>query len=76
DGPQTLVSLDLGPFLQRLQQQTAGGSNQGVSEELMSLEGESPSARIKLRFEGLTGKRDGSGIRLEQAHGEVLLKIK
>ena len=76
DGQQTLVTFDLGPFLERNQQQTADGSNHGLPEELMSLEGESASARIKLRFEGLTGRRDGSDIRLDTAHGEVLLKIK
>ena len=69
DGQQTLVTLDLGPFLEWLQQQAADGSNHGLPEELMSLEGESASARIKLRFESLTGKRDSSGIRLDTAHG-------
>jgi hypothetical protein len=76
DGQQTLVTLDLKPFLKRLQQQTAEGSNNGLSDEVMSLDAESPSARIKLRFENLTGKRDSSGIQLDTAHGEALLKLK
>jgi Domain of unknown function (DUF4153) len=76
DGRQTLVTLDLKPFLQRLQQQTGQGSNQGLSEALMSLEGESAAARLRLRFETLAGKRDSSGIHLETAHGEALLKFK
>jgi len=42
----------------------------------MSLEGESASARIKLRFESMAGKRDSSGIQLETAHGEALLRFK
>jgi hypothetical protein len=76
EGKDTLVKLDMGPFLERLRQQTAEGSNTGLSEETMSLEGESTSARIKLRFENLSGTRDSSNIRLNNAHGEVLLKLK
>jgi len=75
-GKETLVTLEMGPFLKRLQQQTAEGSNTGLSEEVLSLEGESDSARIKLRFESVSGTRDSSGIRLNNAHGELLLKIK
>ena len=75
DGRQTLVTLDLGPFLKRLQQQTGGGSNHGLSEALMSLEGESASARVKLRFESISGTRESSGIQMNTANGDVLLKI-
>jgi hypothetical protein len=76
DGIQTLVALDLGPFLKQLQQQTESGSNYGLSEALMSLEGESTSARLKLRFESISGTRDSSGIHLNFANGDVLLKLK
>ncbi|MCI0419957.1 MAG: DUF4153 domain-containing protein [Acidobacteria bacterium] len=75
-GKEPLVTLEMGPFLKRLQQQTAEGSNTGLSEEVLSLEGESASARIKLRFESVSGTRDSSGIRLNNAHGELLLKLK
>jgi len=76
DGRQGLVTLDLGPFLKRLQQQTVQGSNSGLSEELMSLEGESASARVKLRFESISGTRQDSGIQMNTANGDVLLKLK
>ena len=76
DGRQTLVALDLGPFLKRLEQQTVQGSNSGISEELMSLEAESASARVKLCFESLSGMRESSGIVLNTSNGDVLLKIK
>jgi len=75
-GKEVLVTIEMGPFLKRLQQQTAEGSNTALSEEVLSLEGESDSARIKLRFESVSGTRDSSGIRLNNAHGELLLKIK
>jgi hypothetical protein len=42
----------------------------------MSLEGESASARIKLHFESISGTREGSGIQLNTANGDVLLKLK
>jgi uncharacterized protein DUF4153 len=76
DGRQVLVALDVGPFLKRLQQQTVQGSNSGLAEELMILEGESASARIKLRFESISGTREGSGIQMNTANGDVLLKLK
>jgi hypothetical protein len=76
DGRQRLAALDLGPFLKRLQQQTVQGSNSGLSEELMSLEGESASARVKLRFESISGTREGSGIQINTANGDILLKFK
>src|SRR5262245_17753342 len=34
DGKETLVKLDMGPFLERLRQQTAGGSNSWLSQEM------------------------------------------
>jgi len=76
EGQDTLVTLDLKPFLERLYQQTAEGSNNGLPDKLMSLDGESLSARVKLRFESLAGKRGSTGIQLDSAHGEVLLKFK
>ena len=76
DGRQALVILDLGPFLKRLQEQTVQGSNSGLAEELMSLEAESASARVKLRFESISGMREGSGIQMNTANGDVLLKFK
>jgi|SoiMethySBSTD1v2_1073268.scaffolds.fasta_scaffold05784_5 uncharacterized protein DUF4153 len=76
DGRQRLVALDLVPFLKRLQEQTVQGSNTGLSEELMSLEGESASARVKLRFESISGTREGSGIQINTANGDILLKLK
>ena len=76
DGRQTLVTLDLGPFLKQLQQQTGGGSNHGLSEALMSLEGKSASARVKLRFESISGTRESSGIQLNTANGDLLLKLR
>ena len=42
----------------------------------MSLEGESASARIRLRFESISGTREGSGIQMNTANGDVLLKFK
>jgi hypothetical protein len=42
----------------------------------MSLEGESASARVKLRFESISGTREGSGIQINTANGDVLLKFK
>jgi hypothetical protein len=75
DGRKVLVALDVGPFLKRLQQQTVQGSNSGLAEELMSLEAESASARIKLRFESISGTREGSGIQMNTANGDVLLKL-
>ena len=75
-GKDTLVKLDMGSFLERLRQQTAEGSNTGLSEEVMSLEGESASVRIKLCFENVSGTRDNSSIRLNNAQGQVLLKLK
>ena len=42
----------------------------------MSLEGESASARIKLRFESISGTRENSGIQMNTANGDVLLKLK
>jgi hypothetical protein len=76
DGRQALVALELGPFMNRLQEQTVQGSNSGLAEELMSLESESASARIKLRFESISGTRAGSGIQMNTANGDVLLKFK
>ena len=76
DGRQALVTLDLGPFLKRLQEQTVQGSNSGLAEELMSLERESASARLKLRFESISGTREGSGIQMNTANGDILLKLK
>lgn len=75
-GSKTLLTLDMKPFLQRLYQHTAEGSNHGLSQELMSLEGESASARIKLHFESISGTREGSGIQLNTATGDVLLKLR
>jgi hypothetical protein len=76
EGKETLVKLDMGPFLERLRQQTAEGTNTSLSEETMSLEGESDSARVKVRFENVSGTRDSSSIRLTNAYGDVLLKLK
>ena len=76
DGRHPMVTLDMNPFLERLQEQTAGGSNSGLPVELMTLEGESAVARLRLQFESLVGTRSGPIIQLQSAHGEALLKIK
>jgi len=76
DGRQPLVTLDMNPFLKRLQEQTAPGSNTGLPVELMTLEGESAVARLRLQFESLVGTRSGPIIQLQSTYGEALLKIK
>jgi hypothetical protein len=75
-GRQPLVALDLAPFLERLARDTGEGSNAGLPGDLMSVEGESDSARIKLRLETVSGTRQGRDIRLTNASGDILVKIK
>jgi hypothetical protein len=72
----TLVTLALGPFLDRIQKNTGQSSNAGLSPNLLSLEGESDSIKVRLIFESLSGTRDSSGIQLKNGHGELLLKFK
>jgi hypothetical protein len=76
EGKTNLVTIALKPFIERVQQQTGEGSNAMLPEELMSLEVESDSVKIKLVFENMYGTRDPSGIQLTSAHGELLLKFK
>jgi MFS family permease len=76
DGRRTLLTLEMKPFLARLQHQTAQGANSGLPTEVMSMEGESVTARVRLRFESVMGTRDQNGIQLESASGDALLKLK
>jgi hypothetical protein len=76
EGNTNLVSLDLKPFFDRIQQQPLEGSNTLLPEDLMTLEGESDAVKIKLVFAGFTATREPSGIQLTNAHGQLLLKFK
>jgi len=76
EGMTNLVTIDLKPFFDRIQQQPGEGSHTILPEELLSLEGESDSAKIKLVFAGFTATRDPSGVQLTNAHGVLLLKFK
>ena len=42
----------------------------------MGLEAESAAARVKLRFESVSGTRDNANIQLDNAYGDLLLKLK
>jgi hypothetical protein len=76
EGKTNLVTIALKQFIVRILQQTGEGSNSMLSMDLMSLEVESDSAKIRLVFENIYGTRDPSGIQLTSGHGELLLKFK
>ena len=75
EGKTNLVTIDLKPFIDRIQQQPGEGSNTLLPEDLLSLEGESDAAKIKLVFAGFTATRDPSGVQFTNAHGQLLLKF-
>lgn len=74
-GQQPLVAINLASFLERLERETSEGSNASLPAEVMSVEGESDSARVKLRFETLSGTREGQRIQLTAGSGDMLVKI-
>ena len=75
EGKTSLITIDLKPFFDRIQQQPGEGSNTLLPEDLLSLEGESNAAKIKLVFAGFTATRDPSGVQFTNAHGHLLLKF-
>lgn len=75
EGKNPLTAIDTTPLMNRLYQHTGQQSASGLPEEVMTLEGESPRARMKLVFESISGERNDSSIQLTNAQGELLVKL-
>ena len=75
DGRQTLVTLDLDPFLKQLQEQTAAGIEQRAACQADELGGRVRNRPRETSIRESMGTSNGSSIQLESANGEALLKI-
>ena len=76
EGKTNLVLIDLKPFFERIQQQPGEGAHTSLPEDLLSVEGESVVAKVKLVFANFTATRESAGIQITNAHGQLLMKFK